>query len=243
MSVLIAVQPFDWHRMFIGDHSWLYLAEIVLRTTIIYFWTVFLVRRISSRAISQLSLIEFILVIALGSAVGDPLFYPDVPLLHCMVVIALIVFLNRGLIWLINEYELVETTVEGYPIQLVHEGIMNPKGIRNAHLNREKLFEHLRLRGVRHLGELEYVFQEQGGQFSVYRLRENDHKPGLAVMPPWDISLPKVFYAGDAPNEQIIIGCTNCGKIIKQEKEDLVPNCQVCKGEEWTDNVVLPSQT
>jgi uncharacterized membrane protein YcaP (DUF421 family) len=43
-----------------------------------------LVRWVGGRGVAQLSLIEFLLVIAPGSAVGDALFYPEVPLLHAM---------------------------------------------------------------------------------------------------------------------------------------------------------------
>ena len=81
------VVAFDFGRMFLGDEPPLFLLEIVLRTVVIYVYTLVLIRWIGSRSIGQLSLVEFLLVIALGSAVGDAMFYPDVPLIHCMIVI------------------------------------------------------------------------------------------------------------------------------------------------------------
>jgi len=99
------VQPFDLTKMFLGDISWLFTLEIVFRTCVIYLYTVWLTRWISKRAIGQLSLVEFLLVIALGSAVGDPMFYPDVPILHGIIVITIVVLIDRGLLFVVNSGE------------------------------------------------------------------------------------------------------------------------------------------
>jgi uncharacterized membrane protein YcaP (DUF421 family) len=74
-----------------GDEPPLFLLEIVFRTMVIYGYTMALMRWLGSRTIGQLSSIEFLLVIALGSAVGDAMFYPDVPLLHAIAVITVVV--------------------------------------------------------------------------------------------------------------------------------------------------------
>lgn len=76
------MEAIDWHSMIIGDEPPTFLLEIIIRTVIIYAHTLALLRWLGSRAIGQLSTVEFLLVIALGSAVGDAMFYPDVPLLH-----------------------------------------------------------------------------------------------------------------------------------------------------------------
>lgn len=54
-----------------------------------------LLRWLGSRTIGQLSTIEFLLVIALGSAVGDAMFYPDVPLIHALLVVMVVVVANK----------------------------------------------------------------------------------------------------------------------------------------------------
>ena len=70
------VTAFDFGRMLFGDEPPLFLLEIAFRTVVIYVYTLVLIRWIGSRSIAQLSLVEFLLVIALGSAVGDAMFYP-----------------------------------------------------------------------------------------------------------------------------------------------------------------------
>lgn len=77
-----AITPFDWFRLFLGEDPPLFYLEIVFRILVIWIWTMVLLRWIGGRSISQLSVVEFLLVIALGSAVGDAMFYPEVPLAH-----------------------------------------------------------------------------------------------------------------------------------------------------------------
>ncbi|MDP3264688.1 MAG: hypothetical protein U1E06_13565 [Tabrizicola sp.] len=53
----------------------------MIRTLIIYAYSLLLIRWIGGRGVAQMSVVEFLLVVALGSAVGDAMFYGDVPLL------------------------------------------------------------------------------------------------------------------------------------------------------------------
>lgn len=84
------------------------------------------------RVVGQLSLVEFLLVIALGSAVGAPMFYPDVPLLHAMAVVAVIVLLNRGLNRLIIQSGHIERLVEGTPVPLVQAGLIQYQNLNES---------------------------------------------------------------------------------------------------------------
>ena len=90
------VVAFDLWRMLAGNGPPLFYAEIVVRTLVIYFYTLILLRWIGSRTISQLSTVEFLLVIALGSADGDAALYPEVPLLHAEVVLTAVLLSNTA---------------------------------------------------------------------------------------------------------------------------------------------------
>ena len=52
-----------------------------------YLYTIFLARMVGQGAIGQIGPFEFVLVIAVGSAAGDSMFYPDVGLLQGILVI------------------------------------------------------------------------------------------------------------------------------------------------------------
>jgi len=71
--------------MFIGDVLRFFTYEVIVQTVIMHVYVLFLIRLRSKRALEQLSLVEFLLEVALGAAVGALMFYPDVPLLHGLV--------------------------------------------------------------------------------------------------------------------------------------------------------------
>ena len=119
-----AIQIFDWERMLLGDEPTLFLLEIAFRTAVIYVYALVLLRWLGSRTIGQLSTIEFLLVIALGSAVGDAMFYPDVPLLHALLVITVVVVANKGLDTVIAKSSTAERAIDGIPEEAIRGGVM-----------------------------------------------------------------------------------------------------------------------
>ena len=145
------VVALDIGRMFMGDEPPLFLVEIVLRTVIIYVYTLVLIRWIGSRSIGQLSLVEFLLVIALGSAVGDAMFYPDVPLLHAMLVVTAVVGANKLLDMIIAKSAPAERLLDGKPREAIRDGVVVRDFIDGASISRHELFQELRANGCRHL--------------------------------------------------------------------------------------------
>ncbi len=177
-----AVIPFDLTRMFIGEHPPFFLAEIVFRTVLIYTYTLLLVRWIGSRSIAQLSIIEFVLVIALGSAVGDPFFYPDVPILHALVVIAVVVLINKVLDTLIFRFAAAEQAIDGEPLLVVKDGAVVRENTARRNLSDAEIFEELRLAGIRDLGEVALAYIESNGRISVFRSEQPTK--AAAILPP-----------------------------------------------------------
>ena len=74
------VQPFDWERIVIHDFPWVYLGEVAFRTVFMFLVVLAALTVSGKREVRQLSIYELVLVIGLGSAAGDPMFYDDVPL-------------------------------------------------------------------------------------------------------------------------------------------------------------------
>lgn len=205
-----------------------------------YLYALLLIRMLGSRTLGQLSLVEFLMVIGIGSAVGDPMLYADVPLTHGMVVITVVVLLNRGIIALSNKQEQFERVLEGVPRIIVQNGRMKPDGMEGAKLSRESLFELLRMHGIRHLGEVECAFMEQSGQLSVFEAESGAQRDGLRVMPPWDIQTPMRWESGQTAKFDHFVGCECCGHVLEPNANALSA-CPVCDGESWVDAVARAS--
>ena len=91
-----------------------------------------------------MSTVEFLLVIALGSAVGDAMFYPEVPLLHAMLVITIVILINKGLDILIFRFTTVEKAIDGKTAQIIRDGVIDVQTLRDRKLGRNELFQGLR---------------------------------------------------------------------------------------------------
>lgn len=227
--------PFDWGRIWLGDVPPLFLLEIVFRTAVIFLWLLLLLRVTGKRGLAQLSGLELAIVIALGSAAGDPLFYPEVPLLHAMMVLGLVVGFQRVLAWLAARSERVETFMEGVPVELVRDGVLSLQALRGASLSREDLFERLRAQGVMQLGEVRRAYFEQDGTLSVFS-HDHDPPPGLPVVPPWDLEEPPRLDP-DLPHHGPA-ACLSCGRV--ERLRGLPGNC-TCGGQAgWTVAVTDP---
>jgi uncharacterized membrane protein YcaP (DUF421 family)/DNA-directed RNA polymerase subunit RPC12/RpoP len=233
-------RPLDLGRMFIGDEPPLFLVEVALRTTIIFVYTLLLLRVLGKRGVAQLSLFEVTIIIGLGSAVGDPMFQADVPLFHAMVVIAVIVLLYRLVLALVRKSETFERFVEGEPSCLVSEGRLELKALDKERISQEELFEILRGSGVSQLGEVKRAFIEQSGTVSVFAFAPRQVRSGLPFVPPWDIEEPAVFETGDDEAPLGEYACMACGeKTTRGTAAPLVP-CARCTGRRWTEAVRTP---
>ncbi len=218
------VIPFDLTRMIFGDVHWLYYAEILVRTCVIYGYTLMLLRWIGGRSIAQLSIVEFLLVIALGSAVGDSVFLPDVPLFHGMFAITVAVFFAKGVELLTLRSSKMETMINGEPSCLVQDGVTDMDALRRLNLTVGELRSGLRINGMTSLGQVRAAYMEPSGDLSVFAAEPA--RRGLRIEPPPE--LEPYAPAGAGPDKC----CTACGLIQPSVTPGL---CRNCNCDEWTD--------
>lgn len=175
------IELFDPHRMFVGDAGLFFFAEIAFRTTVLYVYTIGLVRLLGRRGAEPFAPFELVIIIALGSAVGDPMFYPDVPISHGMAVVTVIVLLERGVGWLSSRFQSVDALLESPPVLIVQDGRLLVERLENSSISRDDLLSALRLAGVANIGEIERAYLEPSGRVSVFRLAEP--VPGASTLP------------------------------------------------------------
>ena len=224
------VTAFDLGRMLFGDQPPLFLLEIVFRTVVIYGYTLVLIRWIGSRPIAQLSLVEFLLVIALGSAVGDAMFYPDVPLVHCMLVITVVVMLDKLLSFAVTRSSKLEDLIEGKSVQVVRDGVINRKAMDSQNFGHDELFEQLRLNEIEQLGQVRASYLETNGLLSVFKQEQGKVRPGLSINPPWDVRKPVEHMAGETARGTF--ACAQCATTVEND-DTALPKCTVCGGGIW----------
>ncbi len=232
------MESFDWQRMWLGDLSWGFAAEIVLRSAIMYLYTFAMIRWMGKRTTQQLTPFELLIVIALGSAVGDPMFYPEVPLLAALLVITVVVGLEKILSLLGQVHDQVERAVEGTPRTMIVDGRLDLTGMDTENIAREELFGALRRAGIEQLGQVKYACVEQSGAISVLRYPEGQVRPGLTIVPPWDIAQPESFKVPQAASSEGIYVCRRCGQRASYAAEAALHQCPACGHDQWSQAVI-----
>ncbi|MGH8958343.1 MAG: DUF421 domain-containing protein [Acidimicrobiia bacterium] len=158
----------ELERIFLGDLTWMTVFEILLRTAVLFLYTLVLFRMVGKRGLGQLSPFELLIIVALGSAVGDPMFYPDVPVLSGMIVITTVVGLERLLVLITESNRSIEKIVESVPVCVVADGHLIEENLDKEDLSKSEIEMLLRLHGVENLGDVRRAYLEPTGRVSVF---------------------------------------------------------------------------
>lgn len=161
------VSPFEWERLFFGAEPPLYLLEIVLRVILIYAFAVFALRFMGKRGRQALSPFELVLIIALGSATGDAMFYPEVPVVYAWLIISVVVVLDRGLaVWEARSSGM-KVFLAGRPRLMVKDGKVIQESLDKESIPAEELLALLREKDVADLSQVGYAILETTGKLAV----------------------------------------------------------------------------
>jgi uncharacterized membrane protein YcaP (DUF421 family) len=199
---------FDFSRMFFGDLPWTFLLEVLLRTAIMYLYALLIVRVLGKRGMGQLAPFDFVIIIALGSAVGDPMFYPRVPVLHAMMAITAVVLFTRALVHVTEKRGKVEQFVSAAPTRMVVDGRLDSERMHQETISREELFQALRSAGVQQLGQVERAYLEPSGNVSTFLYLGNDVRPRIPLLPAGEEGWPELWHEGSVAPRR---ACTPAG--------------------------------
>lgn len=220
---------FEWSRILINDLPASFLLEVLFRTATMFILLLAALRFTGKRGVKQLSVFEIVIIIALGSAAGDPMFYEDVGILPAICVFIVVIGLYRLVTWLTGKSKWFEELLEGETELLIEDGVFSVIKFQKEDIAQDEFFSELRSRSIEHLGQVKYAFLEPSGNISVYYYRNEDVKPGLPLLPSqFNLKSKTIRHAG-------LFSCANCGYT-----EELSPGyavCPVCKKEEWVASI------
>lgn len=219
---------FSWEEVLWGAEDVSFLLEIALRTVIMFITIVIGLRILGKRGVKQMSIFELVVIIGLGSAAGDPMFYKDVGIISSIVVFIIIILLYSLLTYFIGRFKKFENLIEGKSIYLIKDGIFSIENFKKENLGSDEFFSELRLRGVSHLGQLEAAIEEPSGEVSVFFYDHENIKYGLPIMLN-SLDSP-VNYIGKAG----YYSCTFCGYTEKKEVGS-GGKCVNCQKKNWVE--------
>ena len=222
----LQASEFNWKELMLGGEEWSFLLETVLRTLIMFIIIVIGLRLLGKRGVKQLSVFELVVIIGLGSAAGDPMFYKDVGILPALIVFSMVIGLYSLITFLIGTNKRFEKLIEGKPVYLIKEGVFSIDNFKKEILGEDEFFAELRMHGVSQLGQIEEAIEESSGNISIFFYPDEEVKYGLPIMPDsLEKSIKKI-------SEMDYYSCTFCGFTDKL-KPATKHGCPECKKCEW----------
>ncbi|QNN71184.1 DUF421 domain-containing protein [Thermomonas carbonis] len=167
-------RPFDWHRILLGEQPPAYLLEVAIKCVLVFCLLLLVMRLMGKRGQNNLSPMQQMLLIALGSAAGDVLLYPSVALSYAALVLVGITMLTVGLEAWTQRSKRVREHTESRPSVLVVNGVIDHDALRRERTTLRELHAELRVGGARSLSQVRYAILEMTGEFSVFL---NDREP------------------------------------------------------------------
>lgn len=227
------MQDLDWTKMMVGEEKWGFLIEIAIRTILMYFIILIGLRLLGKRGVRQLSVFEMVVIISLGSAAGDPMFYKEIGLMVPIAIFAIIVGAYRLTTYLMAKSKGFDDLVEGKATYFIEQGMFSVNGFRKETLAQDEFFAELRQQGVSHLGQVKTAILETSGCVSLFFFSDDEVKPGLPI-------LPKEFArASSIIDHYGIYACSFCGKVETLDKGQ-ESECSNCKHHKWVKADVRP---
>jgi len=231
------MDPFQvptWKRLIIGTAPFGFALELLLRAIVVYLFLTLAVRLLGKRMSGQVTNLELGVMMTLGAIVAVPVELPARGIVTGLVLLAVIVGLQRGLGEIETRSARVAAALVGRTSPLVRDGVLVPAELARARISQQQLLSVLREQHVRHLGEVERVYLESYGMFSV--LRRAAPRPGLSVLPPE----AELSQRAEAHAEARV--CGYCGLAPEPPPADGT-RCENCGHTRWQAPVAEPPAT
>ena len=157
--------------------------ESIIRTFIItilaYCAMIFLLRSSGKRTLSKMNAFDFIVTIALGSALANVSLNKTVPLLDGVLAFFLLIFLQYLLTYLSVKTDHVKNLITSSPSLLLYKGEILKDVVKKERITKEELYLAARQNGCSSFGEIDAIILETTGDFTVIKNLESEKAPTM----------------------------------------------------------------
>jgi uncharacterized membrane protein YcaP (DUF421 family) len=151
--------------------GWWTLARVVVFGVLAFGLLVALIRGLGQRTIANMNASDFVITVAIGSAVATLLLSRDASFAEGAVAVTLLLSLNAAVEWTSTRRSELRERVEGRPKIVFYEGEFVHEVMLREHVNEGEIRAAMRQRGVRELDQVHAVVLEISGALSVLTQR------------------------------------------------------------------------
>ena len=140
---------------------------VILRTVLIYFFLIFIMRLMGKRQIGQLQPSELIITMLISEIATTPIEDEEISLLFAFIPILLLALLEIGTSFAALKFIRIRSVFQGNSIVVIRNGKIDCKQLGRLRYSVDDLLESLRAKDVFDIGEVQYAIVETDGTLSV----------------------------------------------------------------------------
>lgn len=140
---------------------------VAVSTAAIYLFLTALLRIFGRRQLGQLTVIDVVVVLLLGSSVETAMIHGDVTLPAGLVCAATLLVVNKTLTRVLFRRPRLVKLIDGEPVLLINEGKPVAEHLRRAGMTERDLGQALRTHGYSEASEVRYATLEPDGSVSM----------------------------------------------------------------------------
>lgn len=140
--------------------------ELVIRTTIIYWFLWLVLRGSGKRSLAQLTTLDLLVIVVIGDVVQQGITQEDMSVTGAALVVAVIVLWTLVVDRLTGSNAMLSRVVNGEPVILIRHGKISHERMRAEQVTIDDLREAAREKGIASLDSVELCVLETDGSFS-----------------------------------------------------------------------------
>ena len=143
------------------------MLTIFIRTFIVYTLLIIAMRIMGKRQIGELEVSELVTTFMLSEIATMPIENPDVPIIHAMIPIIVLLFIEVFSSVILIKVPLLKNVVSARPSILIKNGSIDQKELRNNRVSLEELMSELRSGQCTSISEVAYAILEKNGKLTI----------------------------------------------------------------------------
>lgn len=202
-SPTIIHKPLVFGYAYIGD----IMITTIIRTVILYFFLMLVMRIMGKRQIGQLQPVELVITILISEISALPMQDSDIPLVNSVVAVLMLASLEILISAVSMKSIKLRSLMQGNSLVIIRNGVLDQKQIKRLRFTVDDILEALRKKDVFDISDVQFAIAETDGTLSVLL------KPEKRNVTNEDMNLP-----GD--NTSLPCVLISDGRVIKADFAD-----------------------
>lgn len=149
--------------------SWESTFRTFIITVLAYFSMIFLLRISGKRTLSKMNAFDFVVTVALGSALAAVALNKSIALTDGAMAFFTLIFLQFVLTWLSVRVKAVKNIITAAPTMLLYKGELLHGSLKRERITEEEISMAARKKGITDLKEIDVVVLETTGDITIIK--------------------------------------------------------------------------